>query len=132
MSVPRFERDDGDELRPRGRLVPVQPNDDPAPLLIDIRVGGVTFGTVDPMRLKARAQIDLERVRGALDLLRWCVQYAGVDDTAASRDAHGRTDRDRLEDELGEMPLSAIVELASGIAGALGEAAGIPKASRRR
>lgn len=123
MSTYSFPRDDGDELqeRPRGRAVPRIVEDEPTGLLIDIRVNGVTFGTVDAERLKARAQIDLERVRGALDLLRWCEQHAGVP----------REDLPRLEEELAEMPLRAVVELAQSISAALGEAVSVPKARRR-
>lgn len=122
-SVPRFERDDGDEIpgsRPRGRVVPMQA-EEPG-LLIDIRVNGVTFGTVDPMQLRAAAQIDLERIRGALDLLRWCETHAGVP----------AEDMPALEAELAEMPLYSIVELAQSISAALGEAMQLPKARGRR
>lgn len=132
-SVPRFERDDGDEIpgtRPRGRVVPMQP-EEPG-LLIDIRVNGVTFGTIDPTQLKAKAQIDLERTMTALGLLRWCEQYGGVDNSDLTRDERtGKTDLDRLEDELAEMPLYSIVELAQSISAALGEAMQIPKQRRR-
>jgi hypothetical protein len=127
MSVPRFERDDGDD-QPRGRVVPLQP--EPSALLIDIRVGGVTFGTIDPLTLKARAQLDLERARGALDLLRWCQTHAGG---SGERGADGEpSELDRLEEELAEMPLSAVMDLIVSISGALGEAVQIPKRSGRR
>lgn len=116
--------------RRAGRVVPM-PTPEPGQL-IDIRVNGVVFGTVDPMGLKARAQIDLERVQGALHLLRWCERYGGVDNSDHSRDEDGKTDLDRLEDELAEMPIYAIVELAMSISAALGEAMQIPKPRGRR
>lgn len=121
--APRFERDDQEEIpggRQRGRVVPMQPEPS-GDLLIDIRVNGVTFGTVDPMQLRAKAQIDLERIRGALDLLRWCETHAGVP----------AEDLPALEAELAEMPLYSIVELAQSISAALGEAMQIPKQRRR-
>lgn len=123
MSAPRFERDDQEEIpgtagpRRLGRVVPA-----PEPTLIDIIVGGVVFATIDPTRLKAKAQIDLERARGALDLLKWCQNHGGVaaDELAA------------LEAELGEMPLQAIMDLIVQISTALGGAVQIPKQSGRR
>lgn len=116
---------------PRGRVVPAQPAD--GQLLIDIRVNGVVFGTIEPTQLKARAQLDLERVRGGLDLLRWCEKYGGVDNSDESRDDEtALTDLGRLEEALADMPLQAIVDLAQSISAALGEAMQIPKRNGRR
>lgn len=127
----RFERDMGDD-RPRGRVVPLQP--EPAGLLIDIRVNGATFGTIDPLTLRARAQIDLERIFSSgtpvLDMLRWCERYGGV---SAQPGPDGEpSELERLEDELAEMPLTAVIDLAMGISAALGEAMSLPKQSGRR
>lgn len=129
MATPRFPRDDGDEQpRQRGRVVPMQPEADP--VLVQIRVNGVTFGEVDPATLKAKALIELERAMGALPLLRWLSTYAGLDDE--EEDAEGLTARDRAERELGEMNLAAVFDLAAEIAAAIGEGIQIPKARRRR
>lgn len=124
MSVPRFDRD-LEEERPRGRVVPMEQT-----TLIDIRVNGVAFGTIDPSRLKARAQIDLERSRGALDLLRWCRDHGGVSD---QRGPNGEpSELEQLEDELGDMPLQAIMDLIVSISEALGASVEIPKVRPRR
>lgn len=126
MTYSRMPRDDGDDdqvqgPRRAGRVVPMQPPEH-EPTLIAITVGGVQFGTIYPQELRARAQIDLERVmRSAtptLDMLAWCERYAGVD----------RADLPELEDALAEMPLGAVVEFAVGIQQALGQAMQVPKA----
>lgn len=132
-----FPRDDQEELpatRSRGRVVPIQPpqpqEEEPA---LDIIVNGVVFGTVYPRQLKAKAQIALERCRTALSLLTWCQVYGGVDNTDASRDErNGKTDLDRLEDDLGEMEIGALLDLILEIGTTLGEAMQLPKRKARR
>lgn len=127
MSTARFPRDDDDELpqtRQRGRVVPMEQTE-----LIDIRVNGVTFGVIDPLTLKAKALIELERTTGALGLLRWCNRYGGVSDEPGPEGEP--SDLDRLEDELGEMSLGSVVDLAQSIAEALGAAMKLPKARGR-
>lgn len=100
-----------------GRVAPA-----PTPVEIDIVVNGVVFGTVVPDTLKAKAQIDLERAKGALDLLRWCQTHGGI----------SSADLPALEVELGEMPLQAIMDLIVEISAALSQAVEIPKSRGRR
>lgn len=120
-----------DNHHQRGRRVPEPPADDEPS--ITIRVNGVVFGVVYPRLLTARAQIDLERATGALGLLRWCATHAGVDHSDATRDpATGLTDLDRLEEELAEMPLQAVMDLIVAIGEALREGVEVPKRSGRR
>lgn len=122
MSFPR----DGGEVIPqqperlRGRAGPAEP--EPVTTLIDIRVNGRVFGQVDVTTLKAKAQFELERMTGATQLLTWLAKYAGVD----------TEDLPALEDELGEMPIGALLELGSAIGQAIGEAASLSKAKRQR
>lgn len=118
MSMPR---DDGEDIpagpRRLGRVV-----SEVQPVYVDIVVNGVVFGTIEPTKLKARAQIDLERAKGALDLLKWCQVHGGIPEAELPA----------LEDELGEMPLQAIMDLIVEISQALGAAVEIPKAKGRR
>ncbi len=134
MSYSAFPRDNGDDDAPRererGRAVPRIVEHEPSPMLIDIRVNGVVFGTVDPEQLKARAMMDLERCQGTYDLLRWCKTHAGVSDKRGPNDEP--SELDRLAEELAEMPLRAIRELAQSIGGALKDAVDVPKRSSRR
>lgn len=113
MTILPMERDNGVET-PRGRAVLEY---DAPQGIIEIRVNGVCFGTLDPETLKARAQMDLEKVQGAYDLLRWCETHAGV----------AGEQRAELERQLGEMPLRAIFELAQSIAQAMAQILRVPK-----
>lgn len=122
-----FARDGGEvtpqynpQDRLRGRAGPAEA--EPVTTLIDIRVNGQVFGQVDVTTLKAKAQFELERMVGATQLLTWLVNYAGVNPD----------DKQALEDELGEMPIGALLELGSAIGQAIGEAASLSKAKRQR
>jgi hypothetical protein len=125
MSYPRaLPRDGGDPeddqpvYRQRGRAVPeAEPDESP---IVSIVVGGLELGSVDVRALKARAQFDLEDVKGAYDLLTWLQNYAGV----------AEADLPKIRDELGEMPIGAIIDLAQGISEAIGQALSVPKRKR--
>lgn len=92
---------------------------------IDIRVGGVVVGTVDTRALKARAQFDLEEGIGsptpATALLRWLQKYAGLSDD----------DTPQVKAEIGEMPVSAIIDLFVSISEAVGKGMQPSPKSRR-
>ena len=88
---------------------------------LEIVVNGVQLGMVDVRTLKARALFDLEEIQLAHDLLDWLQKYAGVSED----------DIPTVKEELAEMPIQAIIDLARSIAGAIGQAMKIPKASRQ-
>ena len=88
---------------------------------LEIVVNGVQLGMVDVRTLKARALFDLESVLMAHDLLDWLQKYAGV----------SQDDIPAVKEELAEMPLQAIIDLARSIAGAIGKAMQLPKANRQ-
>jgi hypothetical protein len=85
--------------------------------MVAVVVNNVTFAEIDPDALTVRAQLDLERARGALDLLRWCQRHGGM---SAEQIA-------TLEEELANMPLRSVIDLTKEIGRALNQAVALPK-----
>ncbi len=89
--------------------------------IVEIKVGDLVVGEVDPRTLKAKALFDLERTATGLGLISWLETYAGL----------GAKDRPAVEAEIGEMSLGALAELALAIGEAIGAGLRLPNGSKR-
>lgn len=83
--------------------------------IIEVRVEGNLLGTIDPYKLKGKAQFELERCNTALQLLTWLETYADGDAEEAER-------------VLSELSLQDIMTFARELATAMGQALRAPKA----